>query len=234
MGSFLRSLFQTNFDHIDVRQWAAILKLANLWSFKATKAYAMTVFDTGFVDEDNSDRLERAFACGVSKWYDQHMMQFVEGQNLSQRTREQLACGTLDALAGSDEYLSSFSEGSPTLQPSSVESASTPPATIGTAESRLSGEAGFVSRGGPRNAGGGLGAGREPDIPMNAGQCKDTTPKVAHGRESTIAPLSTLDDHETWEAHEPNDNEASQDSLQRCGHDRVVSATDIYLVGGEH
>ncbi|KAG8986565.1 hypothetical protein FRB93_005227 [Tulasnella sp. JGI-2019a] len=87
MGSFLRSLFQTNFDHIDVRQWAAILKLANLWSFKATKAYAMTVFDTGFVDEDNSDRLERAFACGVSKWYDQHMMQFVEGQNLSQRTR---------------------------------------------------------------------------------------------------------------------------------------------------
>ncbi|KAG8854193.1 hypothetical protein FRB96_007749 [Tulasnella sp. 330] len=123
--------FQTSFDHITIHQWAAILKLATLWSFNATRAYAISLFDTKFTDEDCFNRLERAFACAVPKWvrpaYDAicrrpQSLSANEGRRLGWdryaaicRIREDLARGTLRVPRGCHEYLMDFSEHSATL-----------------------------------------------------------------------------------------------------------------------
>ncbi|KAG8880651.1 hypothetical protein FRB98_004965 [Tulasnella sp. 332] len=130
MNDFLTFLheppFQTNLDHIQIRQWAAILKLATLWSFDSTRALAITIFDTRFPDEDCFDRLERSLACGVPKWvrpaYDAicrrpESLSADEGRRLGWeryaaicRIREDLARGTLNVPVGTYDHLAHFSE----------------------------------------------------------------------------------------------------------------------------
>ncbi|KAG8986564.1 hypothetical protein FRB94_012216 [Tulasnella sp. JGI-2019a] len=247
-------LFENDFDHIDIRQWAAILKLANLWSFKAIKAYAIAVFETRFVDEDCFDRLERAFTCGVSKWvrpaYDDmcrrpEPLTANEGRQLGWDRyaaicciREQLARGTLDSPMEGYEYLSNFSDNFPTFQPSSVEGSPVPSAiVITTEESSISDEAEPVSQDVPNDTSGALQAEREYDIPINTTQRRDLTPVVAHNREPITAALHTPDDHgytETEEAHSSNDDEASQASPQQHDPDCVAAANALYLLGDEH
>ncbi|KAG8868443.1 hypothetical protein FRB97_002365 [Tulasnella sp. 331] len=136
MSDFLTFLykppFQTNFDLLEIRQWAAILKLATLWSFSATRAYAISIFDTKLAGEDSFDRLERAFACAVPKWvrpaYDAicrrwESLSADEGRRLGWeryaaicRIREDVARGTLDVSLGYHGHLIDFSEQSPTLR----------------------------------------------------------------------------------------------------------------------
>ncbi|KAG8869222.1 hypothetical protein FRB97_001467 [Tulasnella sp. 331] len=135
MSDFLTFLheppFQTNFDHINIHQWAAILKLATLWSFNATRAYAISVFDNRFPEENCFDRLERAFACAVPKWvrpaYDDicrrpESLSANEGRRLGWeryavicRIREDLARGTLDVPFRNYDHLVDFSRLSPVL-----------------------------------------------------------------------------------------------------------------------
>ncbi|KAG8867006.1 hypothetical protein FRB97_003598, partial [Tulasnella sp. 331] len=135
MSDFLAFLykppFQTNFDLLEIHQWAAILKLATLWSFSATRSFAISIFDTKLAGEDSLDRLERAFACAVPKWvrpaYDaicrrRESLSADEGRRLGWERyaaicciREDMARGTLDVSLGYYGHLIDFSEQSPTL-----------------------------------------------------------------------------------------------------------------------
>ncbi|KAG8869081.1 hypothetical protein FRB97_001627, partial [Tulasnella sp. 331] len=136
MNDFLAFLYQPPFQpdagHLEIYQWATILKLATLWSFSATRAYAISVFDTTLMEEDSFDRLERAFACDVPKWvrpaYDAicrrwESLSADEGRRLGWeryaaicRIREYMARRTLDIPQGYYHYLADFSEHSPALQ----------------------------------------------------------------------------------------------------------------------
>ncbi|KAG8998947.1 hypothetical protein FRB94_006493 [Tulasnella sp. JGI-2019a] len=131
LGLIYTPPFQTNFDHINIHQWASILKIASLWSFKATKAYAITVFDTRFTDEDPFDRLDHAFQCGVPKWVRpayaticlrEEPLSADEGRRLGWeryaaicRIRELAARGMLSIWTRSYDYLSHFLDTSPEL-----------------------------------------------------------------------------------------------------------------------
>ncbi|KAG8991846.1 hypothetical protein FRB94_012214 [Tulasnella sp. JGI-2019a] len=198
MNSFLAVLhaspFQSNFDDVDLNQWAAILKLATLWSFSTTRAYAIAVFDARVADEDPFDKLERAIACGVSKWirlaYDAmcrrpEPLSADEGRRLGWDRfaaicfiREQLARGTLNAPTGSYEYLSGFSEDTATLGPTedaTAESITGNPATVDTEEDAagLAAEAEANSVKGP-NTNTALEKGPEEDIIQGSDQSMDT------------------------------------------------------------
>ncbi|KAG9032117.1 hypothetical protein FRB95_001894 [Tulasnella sp. JGI-2019a] len=257
MNHFLTLLhapfFQTDFDHINIRQWAVTLDLANLWSFKATKAYAISVFDTRFVDEDCFDRLERAFAYGVSNWvrpaYDDmcrrpEPLTANEGRQLGWDRyavicciREQFAHGTLNAPKGSYGCLFDFSEDSPILQPSSVRSAFTLSPTDSTAGSNFPDETESVPQDEPNNPGGSPETERKQQVPVNSDQCKDSTPEVIHGGNFITVPPPTPNDHEykeTPEAHGSNGDEARQASPQQHDHDRAVVANNLYLLGDEY
>ncbi|KAG8998966.1 hypothetical protein FRB93_013376 [Tulasnella sp. JGI-2019a] len=243
--------FQTNFDHMDVRQWAAILKLANLWSLKATKACAIAMFDTRFADENCFDRLERAFVCGVSKWvrpaYDtmcrrQEPLSANEGRQLGWDRyaaicciREQIAYGTLDAPVGRHDYLSNFSEDFPILRPTSAKSNLPPSVIIGTAgcEPDLPGEAESVSKDGPGNTDGTLRVKHEQDVIANYEQSKNVTVEVDRGcgcLEVSLPPS----DGAVRETHGPNSDGASQTSPQQQDHNPMTTASTLYHLGDKY
>ncbi|KAG8986563.1 hypothetical protein FRB93_005225 [Tulasnella sp. JGI-2019a] len=139
------------------------------------------MFDTRFADENCFDRLERAFACGVSNWVPPGYDAMCRRPEPSRRTK--LAHGTLDAPVGRHDYLSNFSEDFPILRPASAKGNPPPSVTIGTAWCKpdLPGEVESVSKDGPNNTDGTLGVEHEQDVIANYEQSKNVTVEVDRG-----------------------------------------------------